>query len=143
MCLGPTSQRASNSASIIPLVKKLFGRPILHKHASTGPDSTSFFSDDYDSPPSNRTEYAWRRSKRLVSRILESTGRPGLGTLAFFVFAVLYIFTNEVSLRAARSVARRLGRLAAKVDEGREEVGEADLKALRGWRWRVVGWSEE
>ncbi|KAL2267790.1 hypothetical protein VTJ83DRAFT_5067 [Remersonia thermophila] len=131
-------------AYIIPLVKKLYGRPVLHKHVSTGPGAaSSFFSDDYDEPPSNSTERAWRRSKRLVARILEEYGRPGLGTLAFFVFAVLYVFTNEVSLRAARSVARRLGRLAAKLDEGREEVGEADMKALRGWKWRVVGWSDE
>jgi hypothetical protein len=51
--------------------------------------------------------------------------------LAFVVFAVLYIFT----------VSRRLGRLIAKV-EAREEVGEDDFKLLRGWRWRVVSWSE-
>lgn len=113
------------SASLIPLVKKLFRRR----------------SDDEDTS-ANRTEYAFKKSKGLVSRILASTHRPGLGTLAFLVFAVLYVFQNEVSLRVARTVGRRLKRLVAKVEDGREELSEDDVKALRGWRWRVLSWSE-
>jgi hypothetical protein len=59
------------------------------------------------------------------------------------VFAVLYVFQNEVTLRVARSVSKRLRRIAAKVEDGREEVTEDDVRLLQGWRWRVVSWSEE
>ena len=58
------------------------------------------------------------------------------------MFAVLYVFQNEVTLRVARSVSKRLRRIAAKVEGGREELTEDDVKLLQGWRWRVVGWSE-
>lgn len=111
-------------ASFIPLVKKLFRRP---KH---------------EDESANRTEYAFKKSKSLVARILASTHRPGLGTLAFFVFGVLYVFTNEVSLRVGRTVSKRLRRLVAKVEDGREEVTEDDVKVLQGWRWRILNWSE-
>lgn len=112
------------SASFIPLVKRLFGRP--------KPDDEA----------SNRTEYAFKKSRSLVARILASAHRPGLGTLAFFVFAVLYVFTNEVSLRVARTLGKRLRRLAARVEDGREELTDADVGVLRGWRWRVLTWTE-
>ena len=112
------------SASFIPLVKKLFGRP---KH---------------DDEAANRTEYAFKRSRSLVSRILASVHRPGLGTLAFFVFAVLYVFTNEVTLRVAKTLGKRLRRLVARVEEGRQELTEDDVKSLQGWRWRVLIWSD-
>ncbi|KAK4130685.1 hypothetical protein BT67DRAFT_445490 [Trichocladium antarcticum] len=59
------------SASFIPLVKALFRRP------RDGDESA------------NKTEYAFRKSKGLVARILASASRPGLGTVAFFVFAVI------------------------------------------------------
>ncbi|KAL2255222.1 hypothetical protein VTK26DRAFT_3839 [Humicola hyalothermophila] len=111
-------------ASIIPLVKAVFRRP----------------RDDEES--ANKTEYAFKKSKSLISRILASTRRPGIGTLAFFVFAVLYVFSNEVSLRVARTVSRRLKRLVAKVEDGREPLTDDDLKLLRGWRWRILLWSE-
>ncbi|KAL2152991.1 hypothetical protein VTH82DRAFT_4146 [Thermothelomyces myriococcoides] len=112
-------------ASIIPLVKRLFRR-----RRSERDDS------------SNRTEYAFRKSRNLVARILAATTRPGFGTVAFFVFAVLYIFQNEVTLRVARTLSKRLKRLMAKVEDGREELTEQDVKALQGWRWRVLAWSE-
>ncbi|KAK4249240.1 hypothetical protein C7999DRAFT_12921 [Corynascus novoguineensis] len=115
-------------ASIIPLVKRLFRR------RRDG-------SDD-DDESSNRTEYAFKKSKSLVSRILAAAHRPGLGTVAFFVFAVLYIFQNEVSLRVSRTVSKRLKRLVTKIEDGREELTENDVKVLQGWRWRVLAWSE-
>ncbi|KAM7210233.1 hypothetical protein V8F06_014385 [Rhypophila decipiens] len=110
-------------ASFIPIVKRLFPRP------------------DRESETSNDTEYAFRKSKSLISRVLAATRRPGIATVAFFVFAVLYVFQNEVSLRVGRSVTKRLKRLTSKVEAG-EDIEEADLKALRGWRWRVLMWSE-
>jgi hypothetical protein len=58
------------------------------------------------------------------------------------VFAVLYVFQNEVSLRVARTLSKRLERIAAKIEDGREEVTEDDVRLLQGWRWRVVAWSE-
>jgi hypothetical protein len=58
------------------------------------------------------------------------------------VFAVLYVFQNEVELRVARTVGKRLRRLVARVEDGREELTEDDVKLLQGWRWRVLIWSD-
>jgi hypothetical protein len=78
----------------------------------------------------------------MLSRILESTGgRGGLASVAFFVFAVLYVFQNEVSLRVARTVAKRLKRLSAKVESGDQEINEKDMEMLRGWRWNILAWN--
>ena len=62
--------------------------------------------------------------------------------MAFFVFAVMYVFQNEVSLRVARTLSRRVKRLVAKVEEGREDLTDADVKLLQGWRWRILMWSD-
>jgi len=113
-----------SSASIVPIVKALFRRP------------------DDEKEESNSTEYAFRKSKSLVSRILASATRPGLGTITFFVFVVLYVFSNEVTLRAARKLSKRLKRLNARVEDGRDLLTEDDVKVLKGWRWRVLEWSE-
>lgn len=111
----------------MPVVRRLFRR---------SPD---------DRVASNDTEYAFRKSKTLIGRILESArGRGGsksaLASVAFFVLAVLYVFQSEVSLRVARTVAKRLKRLVTKVEVGVEDVEETDLKVLCGWRWRVLLW---
>lgn len=112
-------------AIFIPIVKSFF-RP-------TSVDKGAHARDH----PRNRTEYAFRKSKSLINRILSQARRPGLASLSFLVFAVLYVFTNEVSLRAARTVSRRLKRLTAKVERGRE-LGEEDFRGLQGWRWGVL-----
>ncbi|KAK5658291.1 hypothetical protein OQA88_2266 [Cercophora sp. LCS_1] len=110
-------------ATFIPAVRTIFRRP----------------RDEKDS--SNDTEYAFRRSRSLVDRIINSVHRPGLMTLAFFVFAVMYVFQNEVTLRVARTVSKRLKKLSSKVERGDEEINEDDLKLLQGWRWRILLWS--
>jgi hypothetical protein len=69
-------------------------------------------------------------------------GKSGLASMAFFVFAVLYVFQNEVALRVAKTVSRRLKRLSAKVERGDEEISEKDMELLKGWRWRVLLWTE-
>jgi len=89
----------------------------------------------------NDTEYAFKKSRSLISRILSSVHRPGMATLAFFVFAVMYVFQNEVTLRVARTVSKRLKRLSSKVERGEEDINEDDLKLLAGWRWNVLLWS--
>ena len=89
----------------------------------------------------NDTEYAFRRSKSLISRILRSVSRPGFATLAFFVFAVMYVFQNEVTLRIARTVSKRLKKLSSKVERGDEAINEDDVKLLQGWRWNILLWS--
>ncbi|KAI0466030.1 hypothetical protein F4859DRAFT_341281 [Xylaria cf. heliscus] len=112
-------------AAIIPAVRKIFRR-------SHG-----------DQVSSNDTEHAFRKSKSLIARILDSVhahGKSGLASVAFFVLAVLYVFQNEVSLRVARTVAKRLKKLVAKVEDGVEDVDDQDLKVLNGWRWRVLLW---
>jgi hypothetical protein len=89
---------------------------------------------------SNDTEYAFRRSQSLLSRIRDSVfGKGGLAGVAFFVFAVLYIFQNEVSLRVARTIQKRVKKLGTKIERG-EPVSESDMKVLEGWRWRVLLW---
>lgn len=117
-------------AAFIPAVKRIFRRP----SSSSGQEA--------DTPSS--TEYAFARSKTLLARILDSVrGRSGLASLAFFVFAALYIFQNEVSLRVARTVSRRLRRLGGKIESGEGGgIDEKDLELLKGWRWRVLMWGE-
>ncbi|KAF2963660.1 hypothetical protein GQX73_g9900 [Xylaria multiplex] len=112
-------------AAIIPAVRKIFRRS----------------SDDKVS--SNDTEHAFRKSKSLIARILDSVhvhGKSGFASVAFFVLAVLYVFQSEVSMRVARTVSKRLKTLVAKVENGVEDVGEQDLRLLNGWRWRVLLW---
>ncbi len=111
-----------NRATFIPAVRALFRRPRHEREAS------------------NNTEYAFFKSKSLITRILDSAHRPGIATVAFFVFAVMYVFSNEVTLRVARTVSKRLKRLSSKVERGEEELNEDDLKLLQGWRWRVLLW---
>jgi hypothetical protein len=113
-----------SSASFIPAIRAIFRRPSTEVETS------------------NDTEYAFRRSKSLIDRIKKSLpGRGRLASLAFFVFAVLYVFSNEVSLRVSRTVAKRLKRLSTKIEGGEEDVDEKDLKVLSGWRWRVLLWN--
>ena len=109
-------------ATFIPAVRAIFRKP------------------RHEAEAANDTEYAFRRSRSLVTRILNSMHRPGLATLAFFVFAVLYVFQNEVTLRVARTVSKKLKRLSSKVERGEEEINEEDLKLLQGWRWRILLW---
>ncbi|KAI8944829.1 hypothetical protein F4801DRAFT_161753 [Xylaria longipes] len=112
-------------AAIIPAVRNIFRR-----------------SHD-DQASSNDTEHAFRKSKSLIARILDSVhvhGKSGLASVAFFVLAVLYVFQSEVSLRVARTVSKRLKKLVTKVENGVEDVDEQDLKVLNGWRWRVLLW---
>lgn len=110
------------SATIIPAVRKIFRRS-SHNEAA------------------NDTEHAFQKSKSLIARILDSVhGKSGLASVAFFVLAVLYVFQNEVSLRVARTVSKRLKKLVAKVERGDDGVGEEDMKVLNGWRWRVLLW---
>ncbi|KAI1403621.1 hypothetical protein F4819DRAFT_484477 [Hypoxylon fuscum] len=109
-------------ASFIPAVRRVFRR--------TSKDNES-----------NDTEYAFKRSKSLIARILESVhGKSKLASVAFFVLSILYVFESEVSLRVARTVSKRLKRLMAKVERADPGIGEDDMKVLKGWRWRVLLW---
>ncbi|KAI0188268.1 hypothetical protein EV127DRAFT_454582 [Xylaria flabelliformis] len=114
-------------ATIIPFVRKIFRRSSHDDHRVS----------------SNDTEHAFRKSKSLIARILDSVhvnGKSGLASIAFFVLAVLYVFQSEVSLRVARTVSKRLKKLVSKVENGVEDVDEQDFKVLNGWRWRVLLW---
>ncbi|OLN81063.1 hypothetical protein CCHL11_09400 [Colletotrichum chlorophyti] len=115
-------------ATFIPAVKKVFRRSS---------------SDKSENQASNSTEYAFSRSKALVARIKDTLlGRNSFASIAFFVFAVLYVFTNEVSLQVAKTVSKRLKRLSSKIERGDAEVVEQDMKLLEGWRWRVLMWGQ-
>ncbi|KAK2002117.1 hypothetical protein LX36DRAFT_568866 [Colletotrichum falcatum] len=112
-------------ATFIPAVKRIFRRP-------------SDRSED-QIQASNSTEYAFWRSKALVARIKDSLlGRNSFASIAFFVFAVLYVFTNEISIQVAKTVSKRLKRLSAKIERGDANVVDQDMKLLEGWRWRVL-----
>ena len=122
--IAPYSAIPGSRASFIPVIRAIFPRP----------------KEDEES--ANDTEYAFGKSKSLIRRILDSVqGRGGLASFAFFVFAVLYVFQNEVTLRVARTAGKRLKRLGAKIEEGQEDLTEKDLELLQGWRWRVLLWS--
>ncbi|KAI7779556.1 hypothetical protein LA080_000745 [Diaporthe eres] len=110
------------AAVLVPAVRAMWKRP------------------QHDSESSNSTEYAFQKSKSLITRILGAVRSSfgGLASVTFFVFAVLYVFQNEVSLRVAKTVSKRLKRLYAKVERGEQEITQADLKLLRGWRWRIL-----
>lgn len=106
-------------------MRKLFRR---------GSDSESLVS-------SNNTEYAFRRSKGLLQRIKDSVlGHSHLASIAFFVFSVLYVFQNEVTLRVAKTVQKRLKKLSQRLEYSSQEIDDKDLKLLEGWRWRVILW---
>ncbi|KAL6808918.1 hypothetical protein GGI42DRAFT_340185 [Trichoderma sp. SZMC 28013] len=110
-------------ATFIPLVRKLFRR---------GTDVESRAS-------SNNTEYAFRKSKGLLARIKDSVlGHHRLASVAFFVFSVMYVFQNEVTLRVAKTMQKRLKKLSQRLEYGNQEIDEKDLKLLDGWRWRVI-----
>ncbi|KAM0249665.1 hypothetical protein ACHAQJ_008962 [Trichoderma viride] len=112
-------------ATFIPIVRKLFRR---------GSDAESLVS-------SNNTEYAFRKSKGLLQRIKDSVlGNHHLASIAFFVFSVLYVFQNEVTLRVAKTVQKRLKKLSQRLEYSNQQVDEKDLKVLDGWRWRVILW---
>jgi hypothetical protein len=90
---------------------------------------------------SNDTEYAFKKSQGLLSRIKDSVlGKGGFASVAFFVFAVLYVFQNEVTLRVAKTVQKRIRKLYARIERGDPEVTDGDIKFLEGWRWRVLLW---
>ncbi|KAF4125433.1 hypothetical protein GMORB2_4273 [Geosmithia morbida] len=119
-------------ASFIPLVRRIFRRGNDHE--------TDQQSGQVQS--SNDTEYAFRRASRIVSYLKESVlGKGSWAKMAMFVFAVLYVFQNEVTLRVAKTLQKRLRRLTARIEEGAyADIDERDLKVLQGWRWRVLLW---
>jgi hypothetical protein len=51
---------------------------------------------------------------------------------------VLYVFQNEVKLRVARTIRKRVRKLCARLEAGDETVGDEDLKVFDGWRWKIV-----
>lgn len=117
----------AKSGTLIPAVRRLFRRPESNSEGT-----------------SNDTEYAFFHSKSLVQRVLDSVrgGWSGISRLAsatFLVFAVLYVFQNEVTLRVASTLSKRLKRLSSKIENSDSyEMSDKDLALLRGWRWRVL-----
>ncbi|KAK7955781.1 uncharacterized protein PG986_005003 [Apiospora aurea] len=144
-----------------PLVRRIFRRPSKdgnkkgedsHSSSSTNKLSTSETGSSSNALV-NATEYAFSKSRALIARIRASVRGSGwflggFAAVAFFVLSVLYVFENEVSLRVAKTVSKRLKRLAAKVERGggngsgEAKLEEKDLAVLQqGWRWRVLTWS--
>ncbi|WZH47954.1 Sodium glutamate symporter [Fusarium acuminatum] len=98
--------------------------------------------DDEDSHlAANDTEYAFKKSKGLLDHIKNGVlGKGRFAKLAFIVFAVLFVFSNEVSIRVARTVQKRLRKLTARIEHGDPDIDDKDMKLLEGWRWRVLLW---
>ncbi|KAM0818268.1 hypothetical protein AB5N19_04077 [Seiridium cardinale] len=110
-------------ATLIPAVRRIFRRP----------------ADDEET--SNDTEYAFQRSKGLISRTWTLVRNNGaLASMGLFVLSVLYVFQAEVSLRVARTVSKRLKRLIQRIEIGNETLDERDMGLFKGWRWRVLNW---
>lgn len=90
---------------------------------------------------SNDTEYAFRKSKGILSAIKDGIlGGGAFAKIAFFVFAVLYVFQNEVTIRVAKTLQKRIRKISAKLERGDGTVDEGDMKVFEGWRWRVLLW---
>ena len=51
---------------------------------------------------------------------------------------MLFIFQNEVKLRVARTIRKRVRKLCARLEAGDETIEDADLEIFDGWRWRIV-----
>ena len=120
-------------ASFIPLVRRIFRRPERSEDDDTNTQGVE---------ASNNTEYAFRKSKGLLTRIKDGLfGSGAFAQIAFFVFAVMYVFSNEVTLRVAKTTQKRLRKLLGKIERGEDgaEIEEGE-KALDGWRWRVLLW---
>jgi hypothetical protein len=98
--------------------------------------------DDEDSQlAANDTEYAFQKSKGLLDHIKNGIlGKGRFAKLAFLVFAVLFVFSNEVSIRVARTVQKRIKKLASRIEQGDPDIDDKDMKSLEGWRWRVLLW---
>ncbi|KAI5457101.1 hypothetical protein BGZ63DRAFT_318505, partial [Mariannaea sp. PMI_226] len=112
-------------ASFIPIIRRFWRRG----------------NDEESQTSANDTEYAFVKSKGLLDHIKDGVFGSGyLAKLAFFVFAVLYVFSNEVSLRVARTTNKRIKKLCARIEQGDPDIDEKDMKALEGWRWRVLLW---
>lgn len=112
-------------ATFIPFIRKFFRRT----------------NDEESQTSSNDTEYAFRKSKGLLEYIKDGVFGTGyFAKLAFLVFAVLYVFSNEVSLRVARTIQKRVKRLCVRIERGDSDIDEKDMKLLEGWRWRVLLW---
>ncbi|KAK7926665.1 hypothetical protein PG985_003663 [Apiospora marii] len=150
-------------ASIIPLVRRIFRRPNKDsgnnkKGEDHNPNTNIKLATEQQSPGNsnalmNATEYAFGKSRALIQRIRASVQGSGwllggFAAVSFFVLSVLYVFENEVSLRVAKTVSKRLKRLSAKVERGgsgsfEAQIDEKDLAVLQqGWRWRVLTWSK-
>ncbi|TWU79070.1 hypothetical protein ED733_008638 [Metarhizium rileyi] len=112
-------------AAFIPAVRSIFRRN----------------SDEESQLSSNDTEYAFRKSKGLLSGIKKAMLGGGiLAKVAVFVFAILYVFQNEVTIRVAKTLNKRLKKLTERMGSGDPNVDESDLRAFDGWRWRVLLW---
>ena len=124
-------------AAFIPVVRVLFGRPRDEHTTRRGARRRVRWQDGV-----SETEQAFRDSRTLAARLLSALRRYGgpVAAVALVVLGALYAFQNEVVLAAARSVAQRLKELSRKVEEGTADVNDADMDALRGWRWRVISW---
>ncbi|KAK8081031.1 hypothetical protein PG997_008849 [Apiospora hydei] len=117
-------------ASIIPLVRRIFRRPSKDSNKKGEDTITTTNTSKLDTAQTgssssssnalmNATEYAFSKSRALIARIRASVRGSGwflggFAAVSFFVLSVLYVFENEVSLRVAKTVSKRLKRLAAK-----------------------------
>lgn len=113
-------------ASLIPALRAIFRKP------------------PHDQDSATDTEYAFHKSKSLMRRILDLGGHSlrKLATWSLIVFAAVYVFQNEVKLRVARTMAKKLKHLGIRVARSGEAGGvgvtEEDVRLLDNWRWRVL-----
>ncbi|KAL5594334.1 hypothetical protein BROUX41_001274 [Berkeleyomyces rouxiae] len=115
------------SGSIVPIIKSVFRRIAKHYPRLDA---------------ANDTEYAFKRSRTLTDYLKASVaGRKRLAGVSMFLFAVLYVFQNEILLRVSRTMYKRVRRLHDKMVRGQHMVTQEDLTVMDGWRWRVISWA--
>ncbi|RCI08986.1 hypothetical protein L249_5016 [Ophiocordyceps polyrhachis-furcata BCC 54312] len=123
-----TNGASRERSALIPTIRAIFRRR-RRRHQNYHPAEDSRTND---------TEHAFRRSLTLMARIRNGVlGRGGyVASVAMFVLGLLVVFRNEVLLRVARTVYRRLRRLCEALEGGVDEDGLVDGQVLEGWRWR-------
>jgi hypothetical protein len=89
-------------------------------------------------PSSGNSNNISHTSTILPFLVVPTTKAIALVTV--YTLAFLYTAQNEVSVRVARAVSRRLKQLISKIDKGEEIVTDEDLNFLEGWRWKILFW---
>lgn len=83
-----------------------------------------------DAPPTPKSVY------QGLLDMLRHQEEPITWTLA--VFSVLNVLRNELVFRIGKNRFVQLGHLYQNIENGSEDVDQADLDLVRGWQWNFL-----